>query len=157
MTGDIWMIVPDCLRVTLTGVLPPGVNGKDVVYRFISEISEQAQGKVIEFTGPGVASLPMDWRMTIANGAVQVGALTMIFPADAVTLDYLTNRAREPFEPIAADADAPYLADYTFDLATFENAGRRPARDRADQAAGRSCRTICAGSQYRIVPRWAFV
>lgn len=119
MTGDIWMIVPECLRITLTGALPTGLNGKDVVYRLISEIGEQAQGKVIEFTGPGVASLPMDWRMTIANGAVQVGALTMIFPADAVTLDYLADRAREPFEPVAADADAPYLADYTFDLATF--------------------------------------
>lgn len=119
MTGDIWMIVPDCVRITLTGALPHGIGGKDVVYRLIADLGERVQGKVIEFTGPGVASLPMDVRMTIANGAVQVGALTMVFPADAVTLSYFEGRAREPFEAVDADADAHYLADYAYDLATI--------------------------------------
>lgn len=117
LTGDIWIIVPQSVRIVLRGALPPGITGKDVVYRLIADLGHDLDGKVIEFDGPGIAALPLDVRMAIANGAVQVGALTMIFPADEVLLDYLGGRAREPFEPVAADADAAYAATYDYDLA----------------------------------------
>ena len=116
LTGDIWMIVPESVRIVLNGALPPGVTGKDVVYRLIADLAGRLDGKVIEFEGPGVATLSMDVRMAIANGAVQVGALTMVFPADRVLLDYLDGRAREPFEPAGADAGADYAATYEYDL-----------------------------------------
>lgn len=116
MTGDIWMIVPESVRIDLSGALPPGTTGKDVVYRLIADLGRDLDGKVIEFAGPGVEGLSMDVRMAIANGAVQIGALTVIFPADDVLLDYFEGRAREPFEPVAADADAAYAAHYHYDL-----------------------------------------
>lgn len=116
LTGDIWMIVPKSVRIVLRGALSPGITGKDVVYRLIADLGHVLDGKVIEFAGPGVAALPVDVRMAIANGAVQVGALTMIFPADTVLLDYLDGRAREAFEPVAADPDAAYAATYDYDL-----------------------------------------
>ena len=119
LTGDIWMMVPESIRIVLTGALPHGINGKDVVYRLIADIGTVADGKVIEFAGPGVASLPIDVRMAIANGAVQIGALTIVFPADDVLLGYLEGRAREPFEPVAADPDATYAATYEYDLSTI--------------------------------------
>ncbi|WP_242128694.1 aconitase family protein [Sphingobium sp. Sx8-8] len=120
LTGDIWMIVPQCVRINLTGALPRGLNGKDVVYRLIHDLGEAVGGKVLEFSGPGVASLPMDFRMAIANGAVQIGALTIIFPYDAVLADYLDGRACEAFEPVVADGDADYVATYEYDLSAFE-------------------------------------
>ncbi len=120
LTGDIWMIVPEAVRVDLTGALPRGVNGKDVVYRLIRDLSDRVSGKVLEFSGPGVATLPMDVRLAIANGAVQIGALTIIFPCDEVLLDYLEERAREPFEPVAADANAPYVEVIRYDLSQME-------------------------------------
>ncbi|WP_200957955.1 3-isopropylmalate dehydratase large subunit [Sphingomonas sp. Root710] len=120
LTGDIWMVVPQCVRINLTGSLPAGLNGKDVVYRLIHDLGETVGGKVIEFSGPGVASLPMDFRMAIANGAVQIGALTIVFPYDQVLEDYLEGRAREAFQPVAADDDADYVATYDYDLSSFE-------------------------------------
>ncbi|KQX23537.1 aconitase [Sphingomonas sp. Root50] len=120
LTGDIWMIVPQCVRINLTGSLPQGLNGKDVVYRLIDDLSETVGGKVLEFSGPGVASLPMDFRLAIANGAVQIGALTIVFPHDEVLADYLDGRAREGFEPVAADDDADYVATYDYDLSSFD-------------------------------------
>ena len=119
ITGDIWMIVPECVRIDLTGQLPRGVTGKDVVYRLIADLGEAVQGKVMEFSGPGVASLPMDMRLAIANGSVQIGALTIIFPADAQLIDYVTPRARAAFYPVAADENAEYAASYEFDLSTL--------------------------------------
>ncbi len=120
LTGDIWMIVPDAVRVDLTGALPRGVSGKDVVYRLIHDLGDRVSGKVLEFSGPGVANLPMDVRLAIANGAVQIGALTIIFPCDDVLLAYLEGRAREPFEPVAADPDAAYAETFSYDLSELE-------------------------------------
>ena len=119
ITGDIWMIVPECVRINLTGQLPQGVNGKDVVYRLIADLGEAVQGKVIEFSGPGVHSLPMDMRLAIANGSVQIGTLTIIFPADDQLIDYASPRARTPFDPVVADDDAQYSAVYDVDLSTL--------------------------------------
>lgn len=119
LTGDIWMIVPESVRIELTGALRPGITGKDVVYRLIADLAGVLDGKVIEFTGPGVETLSIDVRMAIANGAVQVGALTMVFPADGVLIDYLDGRAREAFEPAVADVDASYVATYAYDLAAI--------------------------------------
>jgi len=116
ITGDVWMIVPECVRLTLTGRLPEGVTGKDVVYRLIRDLPPAVKGRVIEIDGPGVASLGMDVRLAIANGAVQIGALTIVFPADAVLAAYLDGRAREAFEPVSADPGAGYVAEHVLDL-----------------------------------------
>jgi len=121
LTGDVWMQVPESIRVNLTGALPHGLTGKDVAYRLLQDLSGTANGRVIEFAGPGVATLGIDVRMAIANGAVQVGALTMIFPADDVLLDFLDGRARDTFEPANAEEDAEYAATIDYDLSTFEN------------------------------------
>ncbi|MFE4551835.1 aconitase family protein [Streptomyces sp. NPDC056785] len=121
LTGKVWMQVPECIQVNLSGRLPQGVNGKDVAYRLIRDLGEEVNGRVIEFSGPGVAALSVDMRMAICNGAVQVGALTMIFPADDVLTDYFSDRARGTFHPAHADADADYVMRYDYDLTTFEN------------------------------------
>ena len=120
LTGDMWMVVPDCVRINLVGALPPGVSGKDIVYRLIKDLSAVMSGKVIEFSGPGIASLPMDVRLAVANGSVQIGALSIIFPVDQMLLSYLEGRAREPFTPVAPDEDASYVATYEYDLADME-------------------------------------
>jgi homoaconitase/3-isopropylmalate dehydratase large subunit len=62
----------------------------------------------------------MDMRMAVANGAVQIGALTVIFPGDDVLHEYLAGRARGAYETITADADADYAETYEYDLATLD-------------------------------------
>ncbi len=155
LTGDIWMIAPESIRVELTGELAPGVNGKDFVYQLIRDLSERASGKVLEFSGQGVATLPMDMRMAIANGAVQIGALTIVFPCDGVLLDYLNGRAREPFEPVASDPDAQYAEVVRYDLGEVERlvAGPheielvRPLRDLLGQPINAANIGSCSGGR----------
>lgn len=119
-TGDTWFKVPPCIKVTLTGRLPKGVLGKDIYLRLLQDLRGKAEGCVIEFDGPGVATMPLDVRMAVANGAPHIGATTMIFPSDDVLLQYLEGRAREPFVPVQADADAVYDQYYQYDLSSFE-------------------------------------
>jgi homoaconitase/3-isopropylmalate dehydratase large subunit len=120
LTGDVWVTIPECVEVTLTGALARGVTGKDVAYHVMRALSGKVDSKVIEYAGPGVATMSVDVRMAVANGAMQTGALTVVFPCDEVLLDYFEGRAREPFEPAIADADADYVARYAFDLSAIE-------------------------------------
>lgn len=120
LTGDIWLQVPECVRVNLVGELPTGVAAKDVVYRLLRDLAPHVNGRVMEFSGSGLAQLPVDARMTIANGSMQIGALTSIFPADDVLHAYMAGRARRPYQGVEADPDAPYVAEFEYDLSTFE-------------------------------------
>ena len=119
-TGDVWFKAPPCVKVRFTGELPKGVLGKDIYLRLMRDLAGKVEGCVIEFDGPGVASIPIDVRMAVANGAPHMGAATMIFPCDQALLEYLEPRAREPFTPVSADSDASYDQAYEYDLSSFE-------------------------------------
>ncbi|PTA72728.1 aconitase [Stenotrophomonas sp. Nf1] len=120
LTGEMWIVVPEVVRVDLTGTLAKGVLGKDVGYRLLHDLSDIVNGRVIEFAGEGIQSLPLDVRMGICNCAVQMGALSMIFPFDDTLMNHLDQCARFPYEPVAADPDASYFAAYGYDLSTMD-------------------------------------
>lgn len=93
-TGQTWWQVPEQARVTLSGALRPGVTGKDVIIALCGLFNkDEALNYAVEFTGPGVASLPMDQRMTIANMTTEWGTLVGMFPFDEVLRDWLLARA----------------------------------------------------------------
>lgn len=150
LTGDVWIRMPESVRIVLTGDLPAGSTGKDVAFQLVRDIGARIDGHIVEFDGPGVTSLSMDVRMAIANGATQLGALSEIFPADDVLLDYLSGRARSTFAPVAADADASYAWTYELDLRTVRPLVAGPHDvDRlreVDQVAGQRINAANIGS-----------
>ena len=103
-TGMAWFKVPAAIRFVLTGTLPPRVSGKDLILHIIGMIGvDGALYKSMEFTGPGVASLSMDDRLSICNMAIEAGAKNGIFPVDDVTKAYLKGRSQR--EPVFYEAD----------------------------------------------------
>jgi len=93
-TGETWWQVPQIARVTLTGVLRPGVTGKDVIIALCGAFNQdEVLNHAVEFVGDGVACLSMDQRMAVANMTTEWGALAGIFPFDLVLKDWLTERA----------------------------------------------------------------
>ena len=119
-TGKAWFKVPAALRFELTGALPARVSGKDLILHIIGMIGvDGALYRSMEFTGPGVASLSMDDRLSICNMAIEAGAKNGIFPVDDVTRAYMKGRgSRTPVE-YAADPDAEYEQTYTIDLSAL--------------------------------------
>ncbi|MGD8726029.1 MAG: homoaconitase [Gemmatimonadales bacterium] len=133
-TGEFWWQIPRTVRVVLEGELRPGVTGKDVIVTLCGLYNQdEVLNAAVEFVGPGVASLTMDARMSIANMTTEWGALVGWFPADAVTVRYLERRkeilatlgvtrftdddiARWRDEPLAADGDAQFAATIELDL-----------------------------------------
>ena len=120
-SGRAWFKVPAAIQVYLTGELQPWVSGKDVILHIIGMIGvDGALYKSMEFAGPGVASLSMDDRFTIANMAIEAGAKNGIFPVDEKTEEYMKGRVNRPYTAYAADPDAEYEKVINIDLSEIE-------------------------------------
>ena len=120
-SGRAWFKVPAAIQFHLTGRLQPWVSGKDVILHIIGMIGvDGALYKSMEFTGPGVASLSMDDRFTIANMAIEAGAKNGIFPVDEKTVAYMTGRVSRPWTAYEPDPDAEYEKTIEIDLSAIE-------------------------------------
>jgi homoaconitate hydratase len=134
-TGEFWWQIPRTVQVVLEGQLAPGATGKDVIVTLCGLYNrEEVLNAAVEFTGPGVASLSMDARLSIANMSTEWGTLVGWFPVDEVTLHYLEARNRElraqgiaripednleqwRTNPPTPDKDATYAGRITLNLA----------------------------------------
>ena len=95
------MLIPQVFGVRLTGRLPEGATGTDLVLRVVELLRERnVVGKFVEFFGPGLSALPLAVRATIANMCPEYGATVGFFPVDAETLKYLRFTGR-PEEQVA--------------------------------------------------------
>ena len=120
-TGQCWFKVPAAIRIVLTGALQPTVSGKDLILHIIGKIGvDGALYKSMEFTGPGVASLTMDDRLSVCNMAIEAGAKNGIFPVDETTIAYLTGRSQRPWTVYEADEDACYEQTIEINLDELE-------------------------------------
>ncbi|MFC0385536.1 aconitase/3-isopropylmalate dehydratase large subunit family protein [Muricoccus vinaceus] len=125
--GQLWMRVPDCIRVELRGRPGPFVSGKDVILEVIRRIgSDGAADASLEFGGPGVASLPVDARMAVANMAVEAGADTCVFEGDTLSTARQAETGAPSAAPVGADAGARYRQHLVLDLDSLEPMVARP-------------------------------
>jgi homoaconitate hydratase len=89
-TGEFWWQIPPTIQVVLDGKLTEGVSGKDLIIALCGLYNhDEALNAAIEFSGPGVANLPMDARFSIANMSTEWGPIVSWFPIDEVTIRYL--------------------------------------------------------------------
>lgn len=125
-TGRLLIKVPETMRFRLEGRLQPGVMAKDIILHLIGEIGfDGATYRAMQFDGPGVATLSMDDRMTIANMAIEAGGKNGIFPFDARTAEYVDARTRlngtpSHYEPVEADADQTFCHELVIHLDQLE-------------------------------------
>lgn len=133
-TGEFWWQIPRTILVVLEGKLPDGVSGKDVIITLCGVYNhDEVLNAAIEFSGPGVASLSMDDRFSIANMSTEWGPIVAWFPVDEITIRYLQtvhDRLKEQgiqrftendlrlwkSFPLDPDRDASYTARITLDL-----------------------------------------
>lgn len=89
------MRVPEVVGVRLTGTSPPGVTSTDLVLTVTETLRRVGVvAAFVEFFGPGVASLPVEARATVANMSPEYGSTCTVFPIDDRTLEYLRLTAR---------------------------------------------------------------
>ncbi len=118
--GKAWFKVPEAIKFVLKGSLPKWVSGKDVILHIIGMIGvDGALYQSMEYTGPGVTSLSMDDRFTIANMAIEAGAKNGIFEVDEKTIEYMKEHSTKEYTIYKADEDAEYTREIEIDLSTL--------------------------------------
>ncbi|HEY4567921.1 MAG TPA: aconitate hydratase AcnA, partial [Kribbella sp.] len=94
---SVSMVLPPVVGVRLSGALPAGTTATDLVLTITETLrAHGVVGKLVEFTGPALAELPVPDRATIANMSPEFGSTAAYFPIDDRTLDYLRFTNRPP-------------------------------------------------------------
>jgi 3-isopropylmalate/(R)-2-methylmalate dehydratase large subunit len=140
-TGELWLRVPESIRIVLDGALPPGVTAKDFALRVIGDFG--ADGGLyasVEFSGSGIEALTLESRMVLPNMMAEFGVKNAYIAPDVQVIDYLARRrARRDLGGAAATPDliavlaaqigagclfpdpgAEYLAEHRYDASQLE-------------------------------------
>lgn len=114
--------MPEVWGIELTGELPPWTSAKDVILEMLRRHDvDGGVGRIIEYHGPGLATLSAMDRHVIANMGAELGATTTVFPADDAVRDFLRRQGREEsFREVVADDGAGYDVTEHIDLSTIE-------------------------------------
>jgi 3-isopropylmalate/(R)-2-methylmalate dehydratase large subunit len=121
VTGEVWLKVPETLRIVLKGKPGKWVEGKDVILHVIGKIGvDGALYQAMEYAGDGVSHLSMAWRFTISNMAIEAGGKNGIFPFDAITRGYADARSKRKYVVTEADPAARYASEMEVDLPSLE-------------------------------------
>lgn len=159
MAGEPYVIsMPKVMRVWLDGKLKNWTAAKDVILQVLRELSVKGGvGYVLEYAGPGVATLTVPERATITNMGAELGATTSIFPSDDMTKSFLRTMHREQdFRPLEADEGASYDAELKIDLSELEPLAACPhmpdkvvpVRELHGLAVDQVCIGSCTNSSY---------
>ena len=113
---------PKVLGVKLIGNLPEWVSAKDIILEMLRRYDVKGcLGMVVEYFGPGVATLTVEDRAAIGNMGTELGATSSIFPSDESTRKFLISQQREvDWHSLDADENAGYDEYDEIDLAKVE-------------------------------------
>lgn len=94
-SGQTWYQLPPVVRLTLTGKMPIGVDGKDVIIALCTLFKSDVLNHAVEISGSPetLASIPIDSRLTISNMSTEWGALSCLFPIDNTLENWLRQKA----------------------------------------------------------------
>ena len=142
VTGELWVRVPETIRMQWNNTLSPGVAAKDMMLHMVGRFGMNGgQYQAVEFSGSGVQALSMQERMTLSNMSAEMGAQVGLIAPDETTRQWLLNAgvaaaAEMDLSDWHTDADAP-ATTHVFDAATLAPqvaAPHSPANTRPVQA-----------------------
>ena len=120
-TGELWLRVPEAMRITLNGRLKPGVTVKDISLRILGDLSVQGgHYRSVEFAGDTLSAFTLDERPVLPNMMAEFGAMSAYLPPDQTVFDYLEAHRTRDYTPLYPDSDAVYEEEYTLDVSALE-------------------------------------
>ena len=127
--GKVWFKVPKSVKLNFTGERPKGISAKDIVLNLLKRFGANSLlGYSVELYGDAIDKLSLDERITIASMGTEMGVVTLMFPPNGEVIEYCSLRAGKDIEPIFADDDAEYEAEYDVDISEFVNMVSRPGK-----------------------------
>ena len=117
-TGEIWIKVPETIRINWSGKLSEFVTAKDMMLYACGKLGmDGGKYQAVEFSGSAISTLDMQERMTISNMTAELGGQAGIIAPDDVTKRYLKNVSSIDIDiaPWFSDQDAKFLESHQFD------------------------------------------
>ena len=117
-TGTMWTMVPETLRIDLTGAFQPGVYARDLGFKLSRDLTSGALGveyddRVVEFGGEAVASMPVSERIALCNTLTEIGVNNVLFPP-------LSFTGEKTAGGVVSDDDARFESLITLDHRTHD-------------------------------------
>ncbi|MDP2241735.1 MAG: aconitase family protein [Burkholderiales bacterium] len=123
-TGTNWVMVPQSVRLKITGKLRPGVHARDLGFHIATLIAQGAletdlDYRVLEYAGD-LDQFSLAARAALCSSPTEMRAYGVFFPPSQEILDHAAARAKQPYTPVYPDADAHYEADLKLDVSALE-------------------------------------
>jgi 3-isopropylmalate/(R)-2-methylmalate dehydratase large subunit len=121
VNGELWVRVPETIRMEWQGRLAPGVMAKDMMLHMIGRFGMNgSQYQAVEFTGSAVRALPMQERMTLSNMSAELGAQVGLISPDETTYAWLADHGAECTPGDWHSDEGTAIATHVFDAGTLE-------------------------------------
>ena len=118
-TGQMWIRVPETIKIKIDGTLPDNVSSKDVILRIIGDLgADGATYNALEFSVSTIDAMSIASRMTMSNMAIEAGAKAGLFAPDEKTCEY-SKVKMEDVAWLKADEDASYVRELTYKAEDF--------------------------------------
>ena len=120
-TDELWLRVPETIKINLEGQLPPWVYAKDIILKIIGDQgADKANYQAVEFSGPGAKALSLASRMVLCNMAAEMGAKNAYFHPDKKVFDFFQELGISDCEVVTSDEDAQYSEVINLNLDKLE-------------------------------------
>jgi len=128
-TGEIWLRVPESMRIVVGGDLSEQTSAKDLILHIIGDISASgADYMSVEFAGPTIEAMSVGSRQVLCNMAAEMGAKNGYVAPDATTRAWLAGRTSVAYQEILPDPDAIYARELHYDASKLEPQVAKPHR-----------------------------
>ncbi len=120
-TDEIWLRVPETIKINIEGDVPSGVYPKDIILHIIGDLgADGALYRAVEFSGKAIGEMGISGRMTLCNMAVEMGAKIGYVEPDDKTIQWLASRTNRKYTIIKSDADAEFEKIINYDISGLE-------------------------------------
>jgi 3-isopropylmalate/(R)-2-methylmalate dehydratase large subunit len=121
-SGQIWLRVPETIRIDLEGALPAWLDMRDVTMRLLGDFGiRHANYRALEFGGSFTAGLSVNERLVLSNQGIEMGAKNAVVEPSARLLDAMREAGLDlPGELLASDKGATFDEHHRYDVAAFE-------------------------------------
>lgn len=128
-TGELWLRIPETIRVRMIGALSKRVSSKDAILHVIGDLgADGASYACVEFSGIVVDRMSIASRMVLSNMSTEMGAKTGVVFPDEKTKEYLSTRASGKWESVFSDPSAEVKEEREYDLSGLTPQVARPHR-----------------------------
>jgi len=120
-TDEIWLKIPETIKINIEGDIPSGLYPKDIILHIIGNLgADGVLYKAVEFGGKVVREMSISGRMTLCNMAVEMGAKNGYVQPDEKTIKWLSSRTNKKYRVIKSDLDAKFEKIINYDISKLE-------------------------------------